>query len=318
MSRSEVTPSPLSRPLARRRRYPTAIPLIAATACWGVGTVLTKHVLDDVEPLTLLPMQLAASCLFLLAACAVTRAKVAWTPETRRLTALGILNPGLAYALGLLGLASITASMSVLLWAAEPVLIVLLAAALLREHIPAALAAGLGVSVVGVLLIVHQPGAAGAAGGIALTLAAVAACALYSVLTRRLLVDDASLPVVLLQQVAALAFALVVMALAGMGGWQEWWPDEMSLNVAISASASGILYYGAAFWLYVTGLRHVPASVAGSFLPLIPVFGVAAGFVVGERLGGAQWLGAVLVVVGTLVIAARGRSAEESEPDPSS
>lgn len=90
--------------------------LVAATACWGVGTVVTKQVLDDVPPLTLLPIQLTASCLFLLTALRVRRERVVWTPQTARLTAFGVLNPGLAYALGLLGLASISASMSVLLW----------------------------------------------------------------------------------------------------------------------------------------------------------------------------------------------------------
>jgi probable blue pigment (indigoidine) exporter len=49
----------------------------------------------------------------------------------------------------------------------------------------------------------------------------------------------------------------------------------------------------------VGGLRGVPASIAGSFFPLIPVFGVAAGYFVGERLTDRQWLGATLVVVAT-------------------
>ena len=49
------------------------------------------------------------------------------------------------------------------------------------------------------------------------------------------------------------------------------------------AAASGILYYGLAFWLYLTGLQHVTASYAGAFLPLIPVFGVTAGYLAGER-----------------------------------
>lgn len=94
-----------------------------------------------------------------------------------RLAALGVLNPGLAYALGLLGLASITASMSVLLWAIERVLILVLAAALLREHIPTALAGSLLTAVVGVLLIVYSPGATGDALGISLTIPAVLCCA---------------------------------------------------------------------------------------------------------------------------------------------
>ena len=41
---------------------------------------------------------------------------------------LGLLNPGAAYALSLLGLTTITASLSVLLWALEPLMILFLAA----------------------------------------------------------------------------------------------------------------------------------------------------------------------------------------------
>lgn len=36
---------------------------------------------------------------------------------------LGVLNPGLAYLLGLIGRSQISASLSVLLWAVEPVAI---------------------------------------------------------------------------------------------------------------------------------------------------------------------------------------------------
>jgi probable blue pigment (indigoidine) exporter len=173
------------------RSLTPVLPLIAAAACWGVGTVVAKQVLDDLNALTLLPLQLAASCVFLLVITLVRRDRANWSPQMARLTGLEILNPGLAYALGLLGLTTITASLSVLLWAAEPVLILLLAAVLLREHIPATLAAALGVAVLGVLLVVYQPGATGDSIGVALTLIAVSACALYTVLTRRLLLDDA-------------------------------------------------------------------------------------------------------------------------------
>jgi probable blue pigment (indigoidine) exporter len=176
--------------MAHNISYSRALLLVAATACWGAGTVVTKQVLGSVEPLTLLPLQLAASCLFLLGAVRFSRTRIAWSPQMTRLTLLGILNPGLAYALGLLGLASITASMSVLLWAAEPVLILVLAAAVLREHVPLALAAATAVAVLGVALVVYQPGATGDAVGVALTLAAVGACAIYTVLTRRLLGED--------------------------------------------------------------------------------------------------------------------------------
>ena len=66
---SSIGAPPCTRtPLADRA--PTArtavAALVAAAACWGTGTVASKQVVDDVAPLTLLPMQLAASCVLLL------------------------------------------------------------------------------------------------------------------------------------------------------------------------------------------------------------------------------------------------------------
>lgn len=292
-----------SRPGAPTSRAAVAA-LVAAAACWGVGTVVSKQVVDDVAPLTLLPLQLAVSCALLLTVTVVRREPSAWTPPVRRLAALGVLNPGIAYALGLVGLTTITASLSVLLWATEPVLILLLAALMLREHVPAALAVAVVVAVFGVLLVVYQPGVTGDAVGIALTLVSVSFCALYTVLTRRLLLDDSSLTVVLVQQTAALVFAVVLATLVDVVGGTGWDLAGLGATAWLGAGVSGVLYYGLGFWFYLTGLRRVPASYAGAFLPLIPVFGVAAGYLLGERLEPRQLLGAAVIVATTLVIAA--------------
>ena len=158
-----------------------------------------------------------------------------WTPPMRRLAALGVLNPGLAYALGLVGLTTITASLYVLLWATEPVVILLLAALVLREYIPTALAASVAVAVLGVLLVVYQPGATGDAAGITLTLVSVGFCAVYTVLTRRLLLDDSSLSVVLAQQVAALVFAIVLASVVDLFGGTGWDLSGLSATAWLGA-----------------------------------------------------------------------------------
>lgn len=301
-----------------RLRAPTSraavAALIAAAACWGLGTVVSKQVVDDVAPLTLLPMQLAVSCVFLLAITVARREPFGWTPPMRRLAALGVLNPGLAYALGLVGLTTITASMYVLLWATEPVVILLLAALVLREHIPTALAASIAVAVLGVLLVVYQPGAAGDGAGITLTLVSVGFCAAYTVLTRRLLLDDSSLTVVLAQQTAALGFAIVLATAVDVVGGTGWELTGLSATAWLGAGLSGVLYYGLGFWFFLTGLRLVPASYAGAFLPLIPVFGLAGGYLVGERLELRQWVGAVVIVVATAAIALQQRPSAAAAP----
>lgn len=299
----------------RAHTAPAAIAsLIAAAGCWGLGTVASKQVVDDVAPLTLLPMQLAASCTLLALITVIRNEPSASTPQLRRLAALGVLNPGIAYALGLIGLTTITASLSVLLWALEPVAILLLATLVLREHIRLGLAASIGVAITGVLLVVYQPGATGDAVGITLTLVSIGFCALYTVLTRRLMLDDSSLTVVLAQQAAALAFAVVLASVVSLGGRPGWDLGGLNAGVWLGAAASGVLYYGLGFWFYLAGLRHVPASYAGAFLPLIPVFGVSAGYLIGERLEPRQWLGAAVIVAATAAIAFGQRTDRGREP----
>ena len=49
-------------------------------------------------------------------------------------------------------------------------------------------------------------------------MAGAGCCALYTVLCRKLLIDDSTLPVVLVQQLAALAFAAVLAAAFAVAG----------------------------------------------------------------------------------------------------
>jgi drug/metabolite transporter (DMT)-like permease len=182
----------------------------------------------------------------------------------------------------------------------------------LRERLPFALAVCLAAALAGVLLVVYQPGATGDAAGITLTLAGVGCCALYTVLARRMLLDDASLTVVLAQQVMALLFAVLLATAAEVVGGTGWQVGGLDGGAWGGAAMSGVLYYGLAFWLYLAALRHVRASDAGAFLPLIPVFGVAAGYLVGERLEPRQLIGAVVIVVATAAIAWQVSSAHAS------
>jgi probable blue pigment (indigoidine) exporter len=286
--------------------------LVAAAAAWGVATVISKRAVDEIEPLTLLPIELAVSVAVLGAAATVSGQRVRRSSELGRLALLGLLNPGLSYALGLLGLARITASMSVLLWAAEPLLILAFAWLLLRQQPTSRLTSWSLLALVGVMLVVFVPNGAGEPLGVAFTLAGVSACAIYTVLSSCVLVEVSSLTVVLVQQAAAFLFALVLFGGAltvGAGGSLS----SVSPTAWASALIAGVFYYAVAFCFYINGLRRVRPAVAGMFLNLIPLFGLAASRVLlDERLSGRQWLGAVLIVVALLAIA-RGQSRAPTE-----
>ena len=277
--------------------------LVSAAACWGAGTVITKRALGEVPPLTLLPIQLLISSVVLLGAAKIVRLRLVWSSSLGRLAALGALNPGLANSLGLLGLSHLSASVSVLLWALEPIFIVILAYLLFGDVLTPKVRVAISLAVCGILLVVYQPGTSGGVLGVVLVLAAVGACAIYTVAAQRPLVGEEPLLVVIAHQLVALAFTLVVLGLAQIIDGQALGLHDFSAPTWVAAITSGALHYGAAFWFYLTGLRQMPASVAGSFLTLIPMFGVAAGVAVGETLSNRQWLDAGLVVVAIAAVA---------------
>src|SRR6476620_9599203 len=143
--------------------------LVLAAACWGIGTVISKQAVAEVPPLTLLPMQLASSVLLLVLVTRLRREPLPAGREGRLLGRLGLLNPGLAYALSLLGLTGITASLAVLLWAGEPILILVLAAAILGDRIGPAIVVPSIAAIGGLTVVVLDPAASGSAVGIGLT-----------------------------------------------------------------------------------------------------------------------------------------------------
>ncbi len=289
--------------------------LVLAAACWGIGTVISKAALDEVPPLTLLPIQLAASLAVLVVL--MRHQRISFRGDGPPLLGrLGLLNPGIAYALSLLGLTTITASVSVLLWALEPLVILVLAAWFLREPVTPSFVGLSLVAVAGVALIVADPsGGVGQMVGVALTLAGVACCAAYTVITRRWLPDARETSqVIVAQQAYALALALGLVVVVGLAGGAMT-PSALTPLGLASALGSGALYYAGAYWFYLGALRHVPASFAAVSFYLIPIVGVTAGAVLlGERLDARQWLGAVLVLAALLVIVRRSTSQPAREP----
>jgi drug/metabolite transporter (DMT)-like permease len=297
-----------------RHRY--SLSLVGAAACWGIATVVSKRALDEIPPLTLLPLQLALSVLVLGTVVRAQGLRINWSTDLRRLAALGVLNPGVAYALGLVGLSFITASLAVLLWAVEPLIILILAWWLLGDRATTPMVAASIIAWGGVVLVVLEPGSRGQVTGIALTLAGVVACAVYTVAVRKLMGTDSTLTVILIQQSSALVFSLSVLVFASLFN-SSVAMREVSAGAWASAAISGVLYYALAYWFYLTGLRRIRAGVAGSFINLIPIFGIATGrLFLDERLTGRQLIGAVIIVAAVGGILAGDRRRLEALTNP--
>jgi drug/metabolite transporter (DMT)-like permease len=69
--------------------YRHVLLLVAATACWGCGTVMSKQVLDrGVAPLTLLAVELTASAFLLILATMLIGVTVTSSPPWSSLPSL--------------------------------------------------------------------------------------------------------------------------------------------------------------------------------------------------------------------------------------
>lgn len=280
---------------------------ILSAACWGSATVMTKGVLDHLPPMTLLVIQLAASVVFLWTVVLFQRVRVRLDRPTRRASLSGLLEPGIAYTVGIAGLALTTASNASLIGTVEPLFTLFLAWLLLRERVGASILSLAFLATIGIVLVALPDIADGAGEGALLgdILIAIGTlfAALYVIATRRLVLTIDPLPLSALQQSMGLLWVVFV-TLAGLVlGIVPLGLNGVAWEVFLLAAVSGIVQYAMAFWLYLYALRRLPANIAALYLALIPVFGVGAAYAfLGESLVLVQWIGAVLIVASAAAV----------------
>lgn len=304
-----------------RLRAPLALAVglaVLSAACWGCGTVMSRALLAHLAPLTLLVVQLGASVTVLALALTAQRHGRRFTWDDLRAGMPGLFEPGLAYLLGVIGLSLTSASRASLLSATEPLFVIGLAWAVLREQMHWRVVSLVGVAVLGVGLVSATGAEALAAGtlqGDVLVLLGTAAAALYVVLTRRLLRDRAPLPLTLAQQLVGLVGVVAVWLGAVVAQHPVAALPAVGLVTLLGAALSGVVQYALAFWLYLHALQRLPATIAASFLTLTPLFGVAgAAMVLGERLTLIQWLGA-LCILGPITVLVFAKPAGDGRDD---
>lgn len=283
---------------ARGRIWLATGAVIVSAACWGLATVATKGLLDEVPPFQVLALQLAASVGFLWLCLSVMRERLPDRTHLKGILASGALEPGLAYGVGVPGLALTSAANATVIGAAEPAFICALAWILLGARPGRGVAGVLVLASAGVLMVTLS-GAEGLGqgrpAGDALVGLGTAFAALYVVMSSRLVGSISPLSLAATQQTAGLACVLILL----VGAWGMGFEAPASLNWALvsAAAATGIIQYALAVWFYLMALRILAPSVAGLYLALIPVFGMlGAVLILGEAIGPVQMAGAVLVI----------------------
>ncbi len=201
----------------------------------------------------------------------------------------------------LFGVSMTSALAAGVIMAAIPAVVAVLSWGLLGERITPRVAAGVACAVGGIALVSlvgHADGGAGSLLGNLMLFGAVTCEALYVVIGKRL---SAHLTP---KRISALINLWGLVLVAPLGLWQAMRHDFG----AVSAGAwGGLLFYSLAasmvtVWLWMTGLKHVPASSAGVFTVMLPISAATVGVLfLGEHFAPVQVAAFALALAGVVL-----------------
>ena len=205
------------------------------------------------------------------------------------------------------GLQHVPASRAALIVTINPVFTTLVAAWWFREHLNAAIVAGMALAVAGAATVITRGEPwrlfAGAIGlGEWLLLGCVASWVLYTLMGRRLLVGIDALTTTSVTAGAGTALLLLAALLlegpAAMASPLQA-PPLVWAALAFLALGATVLAYA---W-YFDGVAALGAGGAAAYISLVPVFGVASStLMLGEPVDASLLLGGALAVAGMVVM----------------
>ncbi len=218
----------------------------------------------------------------------------------------------------LYGVALSTAVAAGIVMAAIPAAVALLSRLFLRERLTPRALAAIGCAVLGIALLALGKAPGGAAGaatatplGYALLLGAVFCEASYVVIGKRL--TGRLSP----RRISALINLWGLALVTPLGLWQAArfdfgaMPGAIWLLLAFYALSASVV----AVWLWMQGLRRVPATQAGVFTVMLPLTAalVGAGFL-GEAFGALHLLALALALTGLLLATWPARGGRRAAP----
>ena len=298
----------VSAPRPLPRHLPATGLLAAAALSWGLSAVLSKLALRQLAPLDLLGIELVIGTAFVWLVL-LARGGPASLRQWKHFALLGVLEPGLGFALADYGLARTGASQGALLLASESLFAIVLAWIVLGERLRGRIGIAVAVGFAGSLLIGLEPGGGmNTVLGDGLVLASSAAAGASAVLARRVASNEGAdaLTVTAVQLLSATVLAAPLIAVGATTGHSHLASADSSYLLA--AVATGVAGSALPFLLYNLAIRDTAVTAAALILNLIPVFGAGlAVAILGERPSVPQLAGGALVV-----LAAAG--AEEAAP----
>ena len=227
-------------------------------------------------------------------------------PAAVALLALGGIGYAIQATLFFNALARIPAGMAALLLYLYPALVTAGAVALGRSRLDRATAAGLALSLAGIMLVLGLPGEPLDAVGVALGLASACWYTCYILVGEYLLRGVDPLAASAYVTTGAACTFLGAAVLAGGRGLAGATPSAYAAGVAMAVVGTAV-----AIAAFLAGLARVGSAWASIVSSFEPVFTVALGVaVLGDRLGPGKVVGGLAVVAGAVLLPLLGGARE--------
>ncbi len=284
-----------------------------ASAIWGGMYVASDALMRTMPPLVALELREGISAIILLVIAQRRHqlhiARRDWLP----MLGIGIVGFGISIGFQFYGTHAAGAALGSVITASSPILIALLGAVFLHEHVPTRRWLAIGLAFAGVIVIVGTPaGGAQTTFGALLLLVAAVGWSLYTIGSASLLSRYSALTVVTLACTVGAVTSLPFATLAYLHAAHPLPSDLLGWGEVLYISVIGMAL---AFFLWIWGFKHVSASRGGVLLLFQPLFGIILGIVLlGESVSLGTMAGAVLVCVGVTLAVLERKTPVTQEP----
>jgi drug/metabolite transporter (DMT)-like permease len=276
--------------------------LLSTTLIWGVTPVFLRSLsvgLGPADALVIRYVPLALTCLVILAVTGKWRIARADWPRLLVISIIGIFGYSIA---SVFAFATVPAGIGGLIYATQPLFIVLLAVVMLGERLTVPVLLGLALAFGGTVLLVWDDlapadGAQSYVTGIVLLLFACFAWSFYSVPGKVIIQRYGTLSITAMSLLIATLPMLLLASSATIDTLSAMTQRQWFELVFLAFVSSFIAMIG---WTYATA--RLPAATIGAALYVIPVIAVVAGAVfLGETVTVTAMLGGLLILGGVAV-----------------
>lgn len=292
--------------MKKLERYLPYLAGIAISIIFGLSFLFTKQGLDDFSPMVLLSYRFGIAAVIIALLTVTGTIKVSFKGKSLKgIFLLALFHPTVYFIMETIGIKYTSSSEAGIMIALIPIVVMVLARIILKERPSNAQKFFILVSVLGVIFIIMMSGSLQLQGhfiGSIALMTAVFAGSVFSVLSRKLSKDFASIEITFVMIVfGAVFFNLIAVVKGLMDGdlYNQYITPMTSLSGVTAVLYLGIISSILAFFMQNYMLSKLQATNTSVFTNLTTIISIAAGTLIRhEAFYWYQLIGGILIILG--------------------